>query len=83
MNKIIRYCEEHKILLTKEQQQTDIKFNIRKIYSSYLTSLGVIFYINTNKGDFFLHLYKTGGFRTEDGFDGGNLYLYNKVKGYV
>ena len=78
MNKLIRHCDERKIPMTKEQIATEIRFNIRKIYSVYPTQIGLMFYVNTNKGDFFLHLYKTGGFKTEDGYDGGNLSAYTK-----
>ncbi len=82
MNKLLRYCKEKEIALTKEQNSTEIRFNIRRVYSVYPTQIGIMFYINTNKGDFFLHLYKTGGFKTEDGYDGGDLSAYAREKGY-
>ena len=83
MNKFIKWCERRHIVLSPAQYKTEIKFNIREIYSAYLTKVGIMFYINTNKGDFFLHLYNSGGFKTEDGYDGGNLLIYYDRKNYA
>lgn len=83
MNKLITWCEKRHIVLSPEQYKTEIKFNIKNIYSFYRTKVGIMFCISTNKGEFFLHLYNSGGFKSEEFWDGGDLtHYYNKLRGF-
>lgn len=72
-NKLLAYCDSKRIPLTKKQRLAKLPFQIRKIYSSYPTLEGRMFYVKTSRNDLFIHLFSNGHFSTDPGWDGGDL----------
>ena len=56
----------------------DLSLDVKKIYSSYPTSNGVMYYVKTNKGDVFLHIFHNKKYQISNGYDGGDLSKYKK-----
>lgn len=73
MNKLASWAKRRNIQLTHKQKEQKLPFYIRSVYSSYPTLEGRMFYVNSPKGDVFIHLFEYGGFHLDNGWDGGDL----------
>jgi len=79
MYRIRLYCIDNKIRLNKPQWKANPTLNVRKVYSSYPTHEGHMFYINTYKNkDMFVHILFNGTVHVTDGYDGGDLSKYKE-----
>jgi len=82
VNKLASWAKRRNIQLTNKQKEQKIPFFVRHIYSSYSTLNGRMFYVNSPKGDVFIHLNKDGGYELDNGWDGGNYMNEQVVKNY-
>jgi hypothetical protein len=82
MNKLASWCKRRNIKLTEKQREQKLPFFVRNIYSSYRTLEGRTFYVNSPKGDVFIHLNSNGGYVLDNGWDGGDYNKSDVVKNY-
>lgn len=83
MYKIRQYCVKHKIRLNKPQWNMKLPFYTKKVYSSYPTREGTMFYARSNRRDIFIHLKLNGTAHITDGYDGGDLSRYKSSVPHV
>jgi hypothetical protein len=84
MNKLLKWLSKHRpsLKISKALANTHIPFFVRKVYSAYRTSEGIMFYVNTKRGDVFIHVFNRGGYEVANGWDGGNLRALPVVRKY-
>jgi hypothetical protein len=83
MDVLFTYCKKNNIFLSQQMRKACSSLSINQVYSHYKTSNGWMFYVNTDKGDKFIHLLSKGYYEMEDGWDGGNLSSLDVVKRYM